>query len=122
VWQALELERYAALRPVAGGAATALPLCAAAPAGRAAGAEAPASPAASAAPCLAPWVAQQTSPAADGLVRDWPALGAGADRHRGYAVQWYALAVVAAGLSAWYAGRLLLRRLGNERNPRLAGR
>ncbi|MBP9916352.1 MAG: SURF1 family protein [Thiobacillaceae bacterium] len=33
----------------------------------------------------------QTSPAADGLVRDWPMPGLGVDRHIGYAVQWFSL-------------------------------
>ncbi|TWI63574.1 cytochrome oxidase assembly protein ShyY1 [Pseudoduganella lurida] len=44
-----------------------------------------------------PFVIQQTS--ADGsegmLVRDWPAPDLGVDKHRGYAFQWYALAVTA---------------------------
>lgn len=31
----------------------------------------------------------------DGLARDWPAPSLGIDRHRGYAVQWYALAAMA---------------------------
>ena len=31
----------------------------------------------------------------DGLVRDWPAPSFGADKHRGYAFQWYALAAPA---------------------------
>lgn len=34
----------------------------------------------------------------DGLVRDWPDPGSGVDKHLGYAFQWYALAVLAAGL------------------------
>jgi cytochrome oxidase assembly protein ShyY1 len=33
--------------------------------------------------------------AGDGLVRDWPAPSLGIERHRGYAVQWYALALMA---------------------------
>ncbi len=33
--------------------------------------------------------------AADGLVRDWPLPASDADRNRGYAFQWYALAVTA---------------------------
>jgi cytochrome oxidase assembly protein ShyY1 len=44
---------------------------------------------------LQPIVIQQTSPAADGLVREWGPPDAGADRHRGYALQWFALAVLA---------------------------
>lgn len=37
-------------------------------------------------------VLQQTSAAADGLARVWERPDTGADRHRGYAFQWYALA------------------------------
>ena len=42
---------------------------------------------------LQPIVLQQTSEAADGLVRVWSRPDIGADKHRGYAFQWYALAV-----------------------------
>ena len=47
---------------------------------------------------LAPLLVQQTGPQLDGevLVRDWPAPDTGIDKHRGYAVQWYALAAMAA--------------------------
>lgn len=41
---------------------------------------------------LQPVVLQQTSDAADGLVRVWERPDTGADKHRGYAFQWYALA------------------------------
>ena len=41
---------------------------------------------------LQPLVLQQTSEADDGLVRAWERPDTGADRHRGYAFQWYALA------------------------------
>lgn len=54
---------------------------------------------------VAAWTVLQTSAAADGLVREWPRPDAGVARHRGYAVQWYAFALLAAGLSAWYAWR-----------------
>jgi surfeit locus 1 family protein len=36
----------------------------------------------------------QTSPAADGLARDWPLPGLGAERHVSYAIQWFSLIVV----------------------------
>lgn len=42
---------------------------------------------------LQPVVLQQTSDAADGLVRVWERPDTGADKHRGYAFQWYALAI-----------------------------
>ncbi|XYJ09823.1 SURF1 family protein [Telluria sp. B2] len=47
---------------------------------------------------LEPFLVQQTGPQAAGevLVRDWPAPDTGIDKHRGYAVQWYALAAMAA--------------------------
>lgn len=41
---------------------------------------------------LQPFVLQQTSLAADGLARFWDRPDTGADKHRGYAFQWYALA------------------------------
>jgi surfeit locus 1 family protein len=47
---------------------------------------------------LAPFVIEQGADAhnaGDGLVRDWPAPSLGIERHRGYAVQWYALALMA---------------------------
>ena len=45
------------------------------------------------------------------LVRDWPAPGAGTDKHRAYAVQWYAL----AGLTAVLWMGLTLRHLRRNR-------
>lgn len=41
---------------------------------------------------LQPVVLQQTNEAADGLARVWARPDTGADKHRGYAFQWYALA------------------------------
>jgi surfeit locus 1 family protein len=40
-------------------------------------------------------VLEQTSASADGLQRDWPLPSAGADKHRAYAFQWYALSLMA---------------------------
>lgn len=42
-----------------------------------------------------PFLIEQTSKVADGLVRDWPRPSHGADKHRGYAFQWYGLAATA---------------------------
>ena len=39
----------------------------------------------------------------DGLRRDWPAPDFGIERHRGYALQWFALSTLAAGLLLWFA-------------------
>ena len=48
-------------------------------------------------------------PSADGLVRDWPerggALQGQIDRHRGYAFQWFSLAVLLAGLTLFQSFR-----------------
>jgi len=43
---------------------------------------------------LQPIVLQQTSDAADKYERIWPRPDTGADKHRGYAFQWYALATL----------------------------
>jgi cytochrome oxidase assembly protein ShyY1 len=45
---------------------------------------------------LQPFVIEQTSDARDGLARVWQPPDAGADRNRGYALQWYLFAVLAA--------------------------
>ena len=46
---------------------------------------------------LQPFFIEQSgpAPAADGLVRDWPAPSLGVEKHQGYAFQWYALAAMA---------------------------
>lgn len=54
---------------------------------------------------LAPALLQQLSPLPDGLVRDWPPPATGVDKHRGYALQWYALAALIAGLAVFFGWR-----------------
>lgn len=44
---------------------------------------------------LQPFVIEQTSDTEDHLLRDWPSPSLGIEKHRGYAFQWYALAVMA---------------------------
>jgi cytochrome oxidase assembly protein ShyY1 len=44
---------------------------------------------------MEPFILEQTSNSADGLVRDWPRPSLGIDRHLGYAFQWFALAATA---------------------------
>lgn len=46
---------------------------------------------------LLPLVVEQTGPsvAGEGLLRNWPAPSLDIDRHKGYALQWYALAAMA---------------------------
>ena len=38
----------------------------------------------------------------DGLVRDWPVAGGDVARHRGYAIQWFSMAALAAGLWVYF--------------------
>jgi surfeit locus 1 family protein len=54
---------------------------------------------------VARFVVQQTSDAGDGLKRSWPRPDAGVDRHRGYAFQWYSLAVLIAVLTVYFGGK-----------------
>lgn len=56
------------------------------------------------------FVIQQTSDTADGLRRAWVRPEAGVEKHRGYALQWYGLAALSAGLTLYFGGRALRRR------------
>lgn len=44
----------------------------------------------------------QLGPASEGLLRDWPAPNLGVDKHYGYALQWFALSGLTAGLYGWF--------------------
>lgn len=44
----------------------------------------------------------QTGPASGGLQRDWPVIGAGVDKHYGYAFQWFGLSSLIALLYVWF--------------------
>ena len=44
----------------------------------------------------------QQGPAAQGLLREWPAPNLGIERHYGYAFQWFSLAALIAGLYLWF--------------------
>lgn len=60
---------------------------------------------------LQPVIVHQTSAVADGLVRDWPAAGAGHAKHVAYAILWFAasLASLAFGLRPFVAVRRRVR-------------
>lgn len=45
---------------------------------------------------------QQTGPASEGLLRQWPDVGSGAERNYGYAFQWWAIATLIAILYVWF--------------------
>lgn len=51
--------------------------------------------------------------AADGWTRQWPAPVADVGKHQGYALQWFALAALIAGLAVWY--RMLKPRRREDR-------
>lgn len=55
------------------------------------------------------FVVLQTNDDGDGLRRSWPPPVAGVERHRGYALQWYGLAALCAGLTVYFGGRALFR-------------
>lgn len=44
----------------------------------------------------------QTGEAGEGLRRDWPVVGAGVDKHYGYAFQWFGLCGLIALLYVWF--------------------
>ena len=51
---------------------------------------------------LLPVSVQQSGAANDGLLRDWPRIGAGVDTHYGYAFQWFGLSALIATLYVWF--------------------
>ncbi len=59
---------------------------------------------------VARWVVQQTGSGDDGLLRNWPRLDAGVDKHRGYAFQWFALAALIMVLTLFFGLRARHRR------------
>ncbi|MEW5892194.1 MAG: SURF1 family protein [Pseudomonadota bacterium] len=61
---------------------------------------------------LPDWLLLQTSELDDGLVRAWPRLDAGVDKHISYAGQWFALAATSLALTLVYLWRW--RRGGNQ--------
>lgn len=61
---------------------------------------------------LPDWLLLQTSPAADGLARDWPEPELGIAKHRSYAVQWYSLSALSVGL--WFYFVVLKRGTGKR--------
>lgn len=51
---------------------------------------------------LMPITLQQTGLASDGLLRAWPSVNAGVDRHHGYAFQWFGLSALIVALYLWF--------------------
>lgn len=61
---------------------------------------------------LAALTVVQTGPASEGLLRDWPVVGSGVEKHYGYAFQWFGLCSLIAILYVWFqiVRRVLRRR------------
>ena len=53
---------------------------------------------------------QQAGPASEGLLRQWPQPGSGAEKNYGYAFQWWALCALIAILYVWFQLVLPCRR------------
>lgn len=60
---------------------------------------------------LLPIALVQTGSASEGLLREWPAVNLGVEKHYGYAFQWFGLAALIAGLYLWFqvVRRMLFR-------------
>ena len=44
----------------------------------------------------------QTGAASEGLLRDWPVVATGVEKHQGYAFQWFGLCALIASLYVWF--------------------
>ena len=49
-----------------------------------------------------PVLLTQTGAPSEGLLRDWPAINLGVEKHYGYALQWFGMAALMALLYLWY--------------------
>jgi surfeit locus 1 family protein len=59
---------------------------------------------------VARWVVQQTGGTDEGLLRNWPRLAGGVDKHHGYALQWYSLAALIVAMTVFFGARAVRRR------------
>jgi surfeit locus 1 family protein len=44
----------------------------------------------------------QSGPASEGLLREWPVVASGVEKHHGYAFQWFGLSGLIALLYVWF--------------------
>ena len=51
---------------------------------------------------LLPITLLQTGAASEGLLREWPSVNVGVDKHYGYAFQWFGLCALTVGLYLWF--------------------
>jgi surfeit locus 1 family protein len=66
---------------------------------------------------LLPVTLQQTGTASEGLLREWPAVNLGVDKHYGYAFQWFGLSALIAGLYLWF--QIIRRFISRPKDPQL---
>ncbi len=64
---------------------------------------------------LLPVTLQQTGPASEGVLREWPAVNLGVDKHYGYAFQWFGLSALIAGLYLWF--QIIRRFISRPKDP-----
>jgi surfeit locus 1 family protein len=51
---------------------------------------------------MLPVLLTQTGPSSEGLLREWPAVNLGVEKHYGYALQWFGMSALLAVLFLWY--------------------
>jgi surfeit locus 1 family protein len=51
---------------------------------------------------LLPVMLIQTGQPSEGLLRDWPPISLGIEKHYGYALQWFAMAALVVALYCWF--------------------
>lgn len=64
---------------------------------------------------LMPLTLQQTGAPSEGLLRDWPAVNVGVDKHYGYAFQWFGLSALVAALYLWF--QIIRRFIYRSKDP-----
>ncbi len=64
---------------------------------------------------LLPVTLQQTGAASEGVLREWPAVNLGVDKHYGYAFQWFGLSALIAGLYLWF--QIIRRFISRPKDP-----
>ena len=70
---------------------------------------------------LAALTVVETGAASDGLVRDWPVVGSGVEKHYGYAFQWFGLCSLIAILYVWFQIVQSVRRRRRHPSPATGG-
>jgi surfeit locus 1 family protein len=64
---------------------------------------------------LLPVTLQQTGAASEGVLREWPAVNLGVDKHYGYAFQWFGLSALIASLYLWF--QIIRRFIFHPKDP-----